>query len=59
MTDPKTRRGRILRGDLPTEPMPMADLLRRTPYRHARIPGAAAEEAALVRVSSSPCGSAS
>ncbi len=49
MTDPKTRRGRILRGDLPTEPMPMADLLRRTPYRHARIPGAAAETAALVR----------
>ncbi|QIM21943.1 threonine/serine exporter family protein [Phycicoccus sp. HDW14] len=47
MSDPRTRRPRILRGDLPTEPMPMADLLRRTPYRHARIPDAAAEDAAL------------
>ncbi len=47
MTDPKTRRPRILRGDLPTEPMPMADLLRRTPYRHTRIPDAAAEDTAL------------
>ncbi|MBM6401481.1 threonine/serine ThrE exporter family protein [Phycicoccus sonneratiae] len=47
MTDPRTRRPRILRGDLPTEPMPMADLLRRTPYRHARIPDNAAEDTAL------------
>lgn len=37
----------MLRGDQPTEPMPMADLLRRTPYRHARIPGFAAEDAAV------------
>jgi uncharacterized membrane protein YjjP (DUF1212 family)/uncharacterized membrane protein YjjB (DUF3815 family) len=43
---PKERRSRILRGDLPTEPMPMMDLLRRTPYRHARIPEAAAEDTA-------------
>ncbi|GAA4410986.1 hypothetical protein GCM10023168_31290 [Fodinibacter luteus] len=32
-------------GDSPTEPMPMADLLRRTPYRDTRIPGEAAEDA--------------
>lgn len=31
-------------GDSPTEPMPMADLLRRTPYRYTRIPGEAAED---------------
>ncbi|MBR7741943.1 threonine/serine exporter family protein [Phycicoccus sp. BSK3Z-2] len=44
MNAPKQRRSRIIRGDMPTDPMPMADLLRRTPYRHARIPDAAAEE---------------
>ncbi|GIL36770.1 threonine/serine exporter ThrE family protein [Phycicoccus sp. DTK01] len=49
MTDPRTRRARILRGDLPTEPMPMADLLRRTPYRHARIPGASAPDPTIER----------
>ncbi|NHA69891.1 threonine/serine exporter family protein [Phycicoccus flavus] len=41
MSTPKPRaqprRPRMLRGDVPTEPMPMADLLRRSPYRHARI----------------------
>ncbi len=47
MTTPKERRSRILRGDLPTEPMPMLDLLRRTPYRHARIPAAAGSDAAV------------
>ena len=31
-------------GAEPTEPMPMADLLRRTPYRRTRIPGEAAED---------------
>jgi uncharacterized membrane protein YjjP (DUF1212 family) len=46
---PKERRSRILRGDEPTEPMPMVDLLRRTPYRHARIPEAAPEEQAARR----------
>jgi len=35
---PKERKPRMLRGETPTEPMPMSDLLRRTPYRHARIP---------------------
>ncbi|HMM96163.1 threonine/serine exporter family protein [Phycicoccus sp.] len=44
MTDPRARRARLLRGDLPTEPMPMADLLRRTPYRHTRIPDSAAAD---------------
>lgn len=44
MTDPKHRRPRMLRGDTPTAPMPMVDLLRRTPYRHAQIPASAAEE---------------
>ena len=38
------RRPRMIRGDSPTEPMPMVDLLRRTPYRHTRIPGEAAED---------------
>ncbi|PKW26619.1 threonine/serine ThrE exporter family protein [Phycicoccus duodecadis] len=47
MSDPRQRRPRILRGDYPTEPMPMADLLRRTPYRHARIPGRAGEDQAV------------
>ncbi|HRA51768.1 MAG TPA: threonine/serine exporter family protein [Actinotalea sp.] len=32
-------------GEEPTEPMPMSDLLRRTPYRDTRIPGEAAEDA--------------
>ena len=41
---PTPRRSRIIRGDLPTDPMPMMDLLRRTPYRNTRIPDAAAEE---------------
>lgn len=49
MSDPKPRRPRMFRGDTPTEPMPMLDLLRRTPYRHARIPGAAAEGLAVRR----------
>ncbi len=49
VSDPRTRRPRILRGDLPTEPMPMADLLRRTPYRHARIPVEAAAETTIER----------
>lgn len=40
---PKGRRSRFI-GPEPTEPMPMADLLRRTPYRHTRIPGEAAED---------------
>jgi uncharacterized membrane protein YjjP (DUF1212 family)/uncharacterized membrane protein YjjB (DUF3815 family) len=31
-------------GNEPTEPMPMADLLRRTPYRNTPIPGEAAED---------------
>jgi uncharacterized membrane protein YjjP (DUF1212 family)/uncharacterized membrane protein YjjB (DUF3815 family) len=39
----------MLRGDQPTEPMPMADLLRRTPYRRVRIPEAAAEDVATAR----------
>ncbi len=39
----------MLRGDVPTEPMPMLDLLRRTPYRHARIPDAAAEDESVRR----------
>ncbi|HSO63807.1 MAG TPA: threonine/serine exporter family protein [Ornithinibacter sp.] len=41
---PKGRRSRFMVGAEPTEPMPMADLLRRTPYRHTRIPGEAAED---------------
>ncbi|MGL5864513.1 MAG: threonine/serine exporter family protein [Dermatophilaceae bacterium] len=41
------RRRRMLRGSVPTEPLPMADLLRRTPYRYAAIPGEAAEDAAV------------
>ena len=45
MTRPShPRRPRMIRGDRPTEPMPMVDLLRRTPYRHTRIPGEAAED---------------
>ena len=40
---------RLMVGDAPTEPMPMADLLRRTPYRHTRIPGEAAEDAEVRR----------
>ena len=47
MSDPRNRRPRMLRGDTPTAPMPMVDLLRRTPYRHARIPSEAAEEDAV------------
>ncbi|MEO5610639.1 MAG: threonine/serine exporter family protein [Ornithinibacter sp.] len=43
-TPPRDRRGRLIQGDPPTEPMPMRDLLRRTPYSHARIPDEAAEE---------------
>lgn len=41
---PKGRRSRFMVGPEPTEPMPMADLLRRTPYRHTRIPDEAAED---------------
>ena len=41
---PRDRHGRKFQGESPTEPMPMADLLRRTPYRHTRIPGEAAED---------------
>jgi uncharacterized membrane protein YjjP (DUF1212 family)/uncharacterized membrane protein YjjB (DUF3815 family) len=46
---PKERRSRILRGDQPTEPMPMLDLLRRTPYRDTPIPDTAAEDVAVRR----------
>ena len=49
MSDPRTRRPRILRGETPTDPMPMVDLLRRTPYRHAHIPGVAGEDRAVRR----------
>jgi uncharacterized membrane protein YjjP (DUF1212 family)/uncharacterized membrane protein YjjB (DUF3815 family) len=49
VTAPKSRRPRILRGEQPTEPMPMLDLLRHTPYRHARIPDAAAEDPTVRR----------
>jgi hypothetical protein len=44
---PRPRRSgpRLIHGESPTEPMPMADLLRRTPYRNTRIPGQAAEDA--------------
>ncbi|MEO6790242.1 MAG: threonine/serine exporter family protein [Ornithinibacter sp.] len=48
-TPPRDRRGRLIQGDPPTEPMPMRDLLRRTPYRHARIPDEAAEEQEVLR----------
>ncbi|MGL4176744.1 MAG: threonine/serine ThrE exporter family protein [Dermatophilaceae bacterium] len=41
------RRRRMLRGSEPTEPLPMADLLRRTPYQDTAIPGEAAEDAAV------------
>ncbi len=41
---PRDKRSRLIRGDTPTDPMPMRDLLRRTPYRDARIPGEAAED---------------
>ncbi len=40
----RDRPGRIFQGESPTEPMPMADLLRRTPYRNMRIPGEAPED---------------
>ena len=40
----RSPRSRFMVGAEPTEPMPMADLLRRTPYRHTRIPGEAAED---------------
>lgn len=46
---PRDRHGRLFQGESPTEPMPMADMLRHTPYRHARIPGEAAEDAAVRR----------
>lgn len=42
---PHRERRALLIGDSPTEPMPMADLLRRTPYRYTRIPNQAAEDA--------------
>jgi uncharacterized membrane protein YjjP (DUF1212 family) len=42
---PGWRRGGFMVGEEPTEPMPMSDLLRRTPYRDTRIPGEAAEDA--------------
>ena len=45
---PRDRHARLFQGESPTEPMPMADLLRRTPYRPA-IPGEAAEDAAVRR----------
>ncbi|WP_377645011.1 threonine/serine exporter ThrE family protein [Oryzobacter terrae] len=41
----RDRRARLILGESPTEPMPMADLLRRTPYRYTRIPNQAAEDA--------------
>jgi len=41
---PRDRHGHIFQGESPTEPMPMADLLRRTPYRYVRIPGEAPED---------------
>jgi uncharacterized membrane protein YjjP (DUF1212 family)/uncharacterized membrane protein YjjB (DUF3815 family) len=41
---PHRRRSRFMVGNEPTEPMPMADLLRRTPYRNTPIPGEAAED---------------
>ncbi len=41
---PHRRRSRFMVGSEPTEPIPMADLLRRTPYRHTPIPGEAAED---------------
>ncbi len=44
MSRPRDRTGRMFQGESPTEPMPMADLLRRTPYRYTRIPGEAAED---------------
>lgn len=48
MSRPSERHSRMFRGERPTEPMPMADLLRRTPYRPV-IPGEAAEDAAVRR----------
>ncbi len=44
MSRPRDRSGRLFQGESPTEPMPMADLLRRTPYRYTPIPGEAAED---------------
>ena len=41
---PRRRQWR-LQGGPPTEPMPLVDLLRRTPYRNARVSVEAAEEA--------------
>ncbi len=45
---PRDRHARLFQGESPTEPMPMADLLRRTPYRPT-IPGEAAEDAEVRR----------
>lgn len=39
------RRAWRLQGGPPTEPMPLVDLLRRTPYRNARVASEGAEEA--------------
>lgn len=41
----RRRRAWRLEGGPPTEPMPLVDLLRRTPYRNARVAIEAAEEA--------------
>ncbi len=41
----RRRRAWRLQGGPPTEPMPLVDLLRRTPYRNARVAIEAAEEA--------------
>ncbi|WP_159903018.1 threonine/serine ThrE exporter family protein [Ornithinibacter aureus] len=46
---PGWRRGGFMVGEEPTEPMPMNDLLRGTPYRDIRVPGEAAEDAQVRR----------
>lgn len=43
--DVRPRRAWRLQGGPPTEPMPLVDLLRRTPYRNARVASEDAEEA--------------
>ena len=43
--DVRPRRAWRLQGGPPTEPMPLVDLLRRTPYRNARVPSEDAEGA--------------
>jgi uncharacterized membrane protein YjjP (DUF1212 family) len=41
---PRRARRRIWRGELPTEPIPLVESLRRTPYRNIRVAQVAAEE---------------